>query len=238
MDTPVKPALDELQVAINSRFGNLHQLGGFCGGATKKISQFDQLHLVRIYLAELIEGPVQVEQFGATDLDPWQIITQGDVLHSATAHLRLVSSRVIDENHAHDLGRECVEMLAVFPPRLLLVQEPKVEFVDEGRGLENVWISFPSHIGGSYFPEVRVDKRHQLLKGRGLAVSPFRQKQSDLALGWLQKTTPFARGIRVNLALGYHSPARSYAPAELGPATSVEFVEKIEAFSFSFTLSQ
>src|SRR5258707_8964157 len=44
-------------------------------------------------------------------------------------------------------------------------------------------------IGGSYFPEVRVDKRHQLLKGRGLAVSPFRQKQSDLALGWLQKTT-------------------------------------------------
>jgi len=34
MDTPVKPALDELQVAINNRFGNLHQLGGFFGGPT------------------------------------------------------------------------------------------------------------------------------------------------------------------------------------------------------------
>jgi len=81
---------------------------------------------------------------------------------------------VIDENHAHYLGRERVEMLAVFPRSLLLVQEPKIEFMDEGGGLKNIGISFSSHIGGSYFPEVRVDKRHQLVEGRWLAVSPFR----------------------------------------------------------------
>jgi hypothetical protein len=110
--------------------------------------------------------------------------------------------------------------------------------MDEGRGLKNIRVPFSSHIGGRDLPEVRIDKRHQLFECGWLAVPPLGQKQSDLALGWLQKTTPFARGIRVNLALGYHSPASSYAPAGLGPATSVELVEKVEAFSFSFTLSQ
>src|SRR6266480_7548899 len=44
-------------------------------------------------------------------------------------------TRVIDERHAHHLGCEGVEMLAVFPHGLVMVQEPNVEFVDEARGL-------------------------------------------------------------------------------------------------------
>jgi len=55
--------------------------------------------------------------------------------------------------------------------------------VDQGRGLENVGISFSADIGCGYLSQVRVDQRHQALKGRGISLFPPRQKQSDLSLG-------------------------------------------------------
>src|SRR6202022_2936873 len=120
------------------------------------------------------QRPVQGDKFCAANVDPRKIFTQGNALASAAAHLRLVPPRVIDENHAHYLGREGVEMPAVFPCSLLLVQEPQVEFMDQGRGLKYIGISFSAHIGSGYFPEMRVDERHQLFEGGGLAASPFR----------------------------------------------------------------
>jgi hypothetical protein len=90
--------------------------------------------------------------------------------------LRLVSAGVVDQDHAHHFGRKSVKMCAIFPHRLLLVQEPQVEFVDQNRGLNNIRISLAPDIGCGHFPQMRIDKGHQLIERRGLAVSPLGEK--------------------------------------------------------------
>jgi len=41
----VKPTTRKSQLAINSRFGSLHQLGSLVGGETEKEAQFDHARL-------------------------------------------------------------------------------------------------------------------------------------------------------------------------------------------------
>ncbi len=165
VDTPVQPALSESQVAIDGGLGHLHQVRRFLGSATKKVAQFDELDLVGIERAQFVQCVVQVQQFRAADIDPQEIVAKRDAIMTATPHLCLAFTRVIDQDHTHYLGGEGVEMLTVFPGGLLLVQKPEVELVDQGRRLKHVGIALSANIGRGHLAKVGVDERHQFLKG-------------------------------------------------------------------------
>jgi hypothetical protein len=56
-------------------------------------------------------------------------------------------------------------MLAVVPRGFLLVEQPEIKLVDQGRCLKNAWIALSANIGRGHLPKVGVDERHQFLKG-------------------------------------------------------------------------
>jgi hypothetical protein len=62
------------------------------------------------------------------------------------------------------------------------LQQAEVKIVDQRRGLENIGVSFSADVGCGYLAQVRVDQRHQALKGRGVYLLPPGKKQSDLSL--------------------------------------------------------
>jgi hypothetical protein len=159
-DAAEEPALDEAKVSIDGGFGDLAEVGGLFGGAAEEVAELDELDFIGIELGEFVEGAVEVEQLGAVDVDPGEIVGEGDALASATAHLGLFLASVIDEDHTHDACGEGVEVAAVFPGGLLLIEEAEVKLVDEDGSLEDVWIALAADIGGGHFTEVGVNERH------------------------------------------------------------------------------
>jgi hypothetical protein len=109
------------------------------------------------------------------------------MLNSPTSLLRVSAPRMIGQNHAHDFGREGVEVSAISPVSFFLRNHAQTHFIDQVGRLEFSGIPLSSYVGGGHFTQVGVDERHQLLEGRRLTVSPLCQEQSDLSLGWLHK---------------------------------------------------
>jgi hypothetical protein len=165
VDAPEEPALGESQVAIDGGLGYLHQDGGFLGRATQKVAQFDQLDFVGIELDQFVQCPVQVQHFRAVNVDPQKVVVERDAVEATTPPLGLGFARMVNQDHAHHFGGEGVEMPAVVPCGLFLVQEPEVKLVDQRRGLKNVRVALPTDVGGGYLPKVRIDERHQIFKG-------------------------------------------------------------------------
>src|SRR5580698_8223327 len=110
INPPVEPTLDELQVAIDGGLGNLHEGSGFFGGAAQKVAQFDQLSLIGIQRAQFVQSAIQVQQLRAANVHPGQVVAERNALASAAPHLGLISTRMVDQDHAHYPGRKGEEM--------------------------------------------------------------------------------------------------------------------------------
>src|ERR1019366_2560981 len=173
--TATEPALDKFHVSIDSCLRSLHQSGRFLGGAAKKVAYLHKLNLVRVDGIQLIQCPIQFEEVLAANVYPWKVIAQRDADASASPHLCLISTSVVDKYPAHHLGCECVEMPPVFVRDFLLVQQLQVEFVHESRCLQHIGISLPANVRRGDLTQVGIDKWHELLEDRVLAISPLRQ---------------------------------------------------------------
>ena len=104
MNTPIEPAFDEFELAIDSGFGNLHQRRCLLGRAAKEISQLNETDLTRIEGVQHIQCMVQVEQFSAVDIDLGKIVAQRNAVIAAVPRLRLAFARMVDQDHALTLA--------------------------------------------------------------------------------------------------------------------------------------
>jgi hypothetical protein len=186
MNAAVEPALDELEFAIDGGLGDMHERGRLFRSAAKEVAQFNQLNFVGIDRGKLFESEIEVEEFRTADVDPGEVVGQGDALQAAATNLGLVAAGVVDQDETHHLGGKSIEVLAIFADSLTLVEQAQVKFVDQRSCLEDVGISFATDIGGSNLAQVRINQRHQFFKCRGLTVLPLGQQHRDLALSWMQ----------------------------------------------------
>ncbi len=69
-----------------------------------------------------------------------------DLVPFAAAFSGPMATRVIDQNAAHQLRGDAEEMSAVPPGRRLLIDQPKIIFVDQAGGLQSVIGSFALEI--------------------------------------------------------------------------------------------
>src|SRR5260370_12239551 len=131
MQAPIEPALDEFDLPIDGCLRTAHQRGSFLGGAAKKVPQFHKLNLVWVTSIQFIKCALEVNEGLAADIHPRKVIAQRDVNASASPHLRLISTSVINQNPAHHLGGEGIKMPSVFIGDALLTQEFKIELMHD-----------------------------------------------------------------------------------------------------------
>jgi hypothetical protein len=109
---------------------------------------------------------------------------------------------VVDEDAAHDLRGDGVEVRAALPPglRAVLPGEPQVRLVDERRRLERVARPLAAHLPARDAAQLGVDERGQPVERRGVAPAPVREQLRDL--------------LRRNFSHA-HSPVPRKLPAQL-----------------------
>jgi hypothetical protein len=69
-----------------------------------------------------------------------------------------VATRVIDENPAHHLRRDTKEMRSILPVDVVLVDEPDVGLVNEGRRLQGVIGTLASELARRHPAQFRIDE--------------------------------------------------------------------------------
>jgi len=72
---------------------------------------------------------------------------------------------VIDQDSAHHLGGEGIEMAAIFAHSILLVQQAHIKFMYQCRALQHVGVALAANVGCGHLAQMRIDQRHQFLKG-------------------------------------------------------------------------
>ena len=105
---------------------------------------------------------------------------------SASAYLRLIPPRMIDENSAHDLCGEGIEVPPILVRNLFLIEKLEIKLMDQGRRLQHVGVSLATNVRRGDLTQMGIDKRHELFESRVFAVSPPCQKQGDFSRLCLQ----------------------------------------------------
>ena len=92
---------------------------------------------------------------------------------SSIATLRRVAcAGVIHEDAAHQLSGQSKEVRPILPGHSLLIDQPQVDLVDEGRRNERVIRAFPPQLAARNPPQLSVDLRQQLLERGGISLGP------------------------------------------------------------------
>jgi hypothetical protein len=81
---------------------------------------------------------------------------------------------------AHHTGRQRDEMRAILPADLFRLDQTQIGFMDERGRLEAVTGLLVPQMASRDLMKLTVDKRHQLLQGGFVALSPLAQQRSDL----------------------------------------------------------
>jgi hypothetical protein len=88
---------------------------------------------------------------------------------------------MIDQNHPHDLGGEGVEVSAIVPGRVPLVEQLQAEFIDQRSCLQIAPAPLSPDKGRSDLAQMRVYQGHEFLECARFTLFPPGQQQSDFA---------------------------------------------------------
>src|SRR5262249_21188977 len=140
----------------------------------------DQLGTGRIYLSQLVQGVVEVEQlvrrFRQGDVD----VFEAQSPPAAAALEPAPVAGAVDEDAAHGLGGGSEEMPAAVPvPFLVVPDQAQVGLVNQGGGLERLSRLLVGQLLGGELAQLVVDQRQELLCGRGVALLDGGQDAGD-----------------------------------------------------------
>src|SRR6187200_2064080 len=103
---------------------------------------------------------------------------------------------MIDENAAHHLRRETIELGAVLPWHLCLPHEPQVRLVHECGWLQRVVATLAPQVARRLTPEFPMHEREQRLASLHIAAAPRLQQRGDA----VQNLPPAGLATRQGLA--------------------------------------
>ena len=81
-------------------------------------------------------------------------------------------ARMIDQNAPHHLRSDPEEMRAILPDDAILADKSDVCLVDQGGGLQRVFLPLAAEIGGRPPPQLPVDKREQVVACLEISMTP------------------------------------------------------------------
>lgn len=140
---------------------------------TAKVAQLDNLAAARISFGQSLQRFVQTNQFATLIRNDCSNLLERDLLRAAASLCVTMSSRVIDQDAAHDLRGDREEVRTIGPVHILLIDHADVSFIYQGSGLKCVVFSLPAHITAGEAVELVVDQRVQLVQSGLVPFAPL-----------------------------------------------------------------
>lgn len=150
--------------------------GSLFDGKPAKKAQFDNAALPRIESGELVERVIESHyiDFGLLGESDLGIETQPRSPGAALGGPAV--SGVVNENVPHDLRGDAKKMSAIFPLRLLLLNEAKIGFVYERRTLKGMVGAFAAQMATGQTAQLAIHKRNQRFAGTFVSLAPIAEK--------------------------------------------------------------
>ena len=126
----------------------------------------------------------------------------------------MVSAGVVDQNQAHQPGRDPEKVRPVLKPhRLRLVEQSQISFVDQRRRLQRLAGTAPSQISSRQLVKLSINLRRQLFERVRLASSPGNQERGNGRRSFHPRNSPTMLAVRPSLSECLE--CRAYCQAEI-----------------------
>lgn len=152
--------------------GNAQGFGGLFQSEAAEEAHFDGGALLLVELGECGEGVIEGDNLDTFARGNMEAFVEGESFHGSAALFAVFGAGVIDQDAAHDLGGDAVEVGAVLPADVALVHQFEEGFMDDPGALQGVAGALTAEIGAGEPVQLGVDQRHQLVEGRAVAVAP------------------------------------------------------------------
>ena len=106
------------------------------------------------------------------------------MLGGAASFFRLPAASMAHENAPHHLRGDAEELRAILPAHFILIDEPEINLVHQGGGLQSVIRAFPAEETDRLPVEFLVDQRKQRLERARITASPGNQPPGYLSSVW------------------------------------------------------
>ena len=176
----VEPCACEAPVPPDGGDRYLENGGDFVMAQATEDSLLDHGALSWVDRLQTLERIVQCHDIGVLLPRPVRRVRQGYLKLTTTAFGAALGPGDVNEDAAHDLGRQCKEVGAILPPHVFPVHQAYVRLVHERRRAKNVARPFRRHAPHRQWMELRLNQRCQRLERRPVAVAPCQEQVSDL----------------------------------------------------------
>jgi hypothetical protein len=92
-----------------------------------------------------------------------------------------VAAGIVDQNPAHELGRNRKEMGTVNPAHAVAINQAQVGFIHQGRGLQTMAGALAAHLPVGQAVKLCKHKRSELIERPRLPVAPSPEQGADVA---------------------------------------------------------
>jgi len=99
---------------------------------------------------------------------------------------------VVNENATHELRGYREKVRAVFPIYAVLIDEPEINFMNQGSWLEAVVAALPQHVAAGQTMEFVVNEIEQPTFGGAVSLAPFEQKLRNFDSRRHMKSTSYS----------------------------------------------
>jgi len=131
--------------------------GGFINRKSTEVAQLDDPFLLWVEGREAPERLIEGRHFDAGGDSGRFVIDQRHTLPAGAPFACSPRSGAIDENPPHDLCGDTVEVRPILPVHAVLIHQPDICLVNQGRGLKRMAGSLRPHVPSSQMPQVCVD---------------------------------------------------------------------------------
>lgn len=152
--------------------GNTQGFGGLFQSEAAEEAHFDDGALLLVELGECGEGVIEGDNLDTFARRDMEAFVKGERFHFSAALFTVFGAGVIDQDAAHDLRGDALEVGAVLPADVALVHQFEEGFMDDAGALEGVAGALAAEVGGGEQVEFGVDQRHELVEGSAVAVAP------------------------------------------------------------------
>ncbi len=164
------------------RFGrDLQRFSGFLNGKAAKESQLDNFRLARILLSELMQRRVDAHKFSGLFRREYQGFVEGHNLVFAATLSAQMAAGMVNQDAAHDLGRDGKKVRATSPINGVMLDELEIRLMDQSGGLKGVILPFATHVPPGKTPHFVVDQGDQLRGGILVSIGEVSQEAGHFA---------------------------------------------------------
>ena len=138
--------------------------------------QFDDLALPAVDFGQIIERVIQRNQLTGFLIRQIGGLVQRQGLLPLPPLLGMMIPGMIHQDVAHHPSRKAKKLRSIAPANTPPIDQPQIELVDQGGGLERMIMPFSPHIALGDSAQIMAYEWHQLLKSRRIPVTPRHQK--------------------------------------------------------------